>query len=73
MSALALGGHHHFGQKAPVTCGVGGDLLDDDWEPGLEDVLVIGRDKDKVYFCDRRVRTFRLLSLAASAMSVSSL
>ena len=56
-----------------MTRGVGGDLLDDDREPGLEDLLVIGRDKDKVYFCDRRAGTFRLLSLAASAMSVSSL
>ena len=73
MSALALGGHHHFGWKTPVTCGVRGDLLDDDREPRLEDVLVIGRDKDQVYFCDRRARTFRLLSLAASVMSVSSL
>ena len=72
VSALALGGHHHFGRKAPVTRGVGGDFLDDDREPGLEDLLVIGRDKDKVYFCDRRAGTFRLLSLAATAISVSN-
>ena len=72
ISAPALGGHHHFGRKAPVTRGVGGDPLEDDRERGLEDLLVIGRDKDKVYFCDRRAGTFRLLSLAAvcSAMSL---
>jgi hypothetical protein len=73
IAVSALGGHHHFGRKAPVIRGVGGDLLDDDREPGLEDLLVIGRDKRKVYFCDRRAGTFRLLSLATvcSAMSVS--
>jgi hypothetical protein len=59
-----LGGHH-FGRKAPVTRGVGGDPLEDDREPGLEDLLVIGREKDKVYFSDRRAGTFRLLCLAA--------
>ena len=70
VSALALGGHHHFGRRAPVTREVGGDLLG---EPGLEDLLVLGRDKDKVYFCNRRAGTFRLLSFAATAMSFSSL
>ena len=73
ITVSALGGYHHFGWKAPVTRGAGGDLLDDDREPGFEDLLVIGRDRDKVYFCDRRAGTFRLLSLGAvcSAMSVS--
>lgn len=60
-----LGGNHHFGRKAPVSRGAGGELLDDDRDPGLEDILVIGRDEDKVYFCDRRAGTFRLLCLAA--------
>lgn len=59
-----LGGHHHFARKAGVIRGVGGDLLDDDREPGTEGLLVIGRDKDKVYFCDRRAGTFRLMCLA---------
>ena len=33
-------GGRFVGRKAPVTRGVGGDLLDDDREPGLEDLLV---------------------------------
>jgi len=65
ITVSVLGGHHHFGRKMPVARGVGGDLLDDDREPGLEDLLVIGRDKDKVYFCDRRAGTFRLMCLAS--------
>jgi hypothetical protein len=64
ITASVLGGHH-FGRKVPVMRGVGGDPQDDDRESGLEDLLIIGRDNDKVYFCDRRAGTFRLLCLAA--------
>ena len=67
IAVSVLGGHHHFARKAAMTRGVGGDILDDDREPGAEGLLVIGRDKDKVYFCDRRAGTFRLMCLTTMA------
>jgi hypothetical protein len=63
-AVVSVLGGHHFGRKAYAIRGVGGEVLDDDREPGLEDLLVIGRNKGKVYFCDRHAGTFRLLCLA---------